>query len=67
MSVHSTALHIHPQGGDDNMETHQYGNTTVNIHFDHVKTGPELDQVKDDIHYAAWDIIEELVSKGESV
>lgn len=49
------------------METHQYGNTTVNIHFDHVKTGYELDQVKDDIHYAAWDIIEELVSKGESV
>lgn len=67
MSVHSTALHIHPQGGDDNLETHQYGNTTVNIHFDHVKTGPELDQVKDDIHYAAWDIIEELSNKGEPV
>jgi hypothetical protein len=73
MAVQVKQAHRHHSRGDVSMDeqkydaTYQFGSTTVHIVAPKTMTHEEKEKVLNELHYAGWSIVDELVKKGKEV
>lgn len=72
MAVHPVSMHTPLQRGTAVMpnvvEEYKIGGSTIQIADDYVRTDPaEIERIKDDMHRAAWKIVQSCRERGEEI